>query len=150
MKDATSDFYTAFELNSGIAQTFIQRALVLSFQRKYDQIVSEFDKRAKYETITDPSVYLLIAKTRVKCNNDNRGALKDLDNALRIRYKDPVLHLQRGICLDNLLEFKNAIDEFTEAIEIDHNFAKAYYYRGMCLMKFRKDGLEDINKVSIL
>jgi tetratricopeptide (TPR) repeat protein len=146
MKDATSDFYTAFKLNAGIAQTFIQRALILTFQGKYDQIVSEFDTRAKYENLSDPAVYLLIAKARVQCN-DNLGALKDLDNSLKIRYKDPVVHLQRGICFENLLEFNNAIDEFTEAIEIDPHFAKAYYHRGMCSMKFRRDGVDDLNKV---
>ncbi len=45
---------------------------MLSFQRKYEQIVSEFDSTAQFDTITDPSLYLLVAKARVKCN-DNRG-----------------------------------------------------------------------------
>ena len=87
MKEATYDFHAAFELNAGIAQTFVQvinfikqvsetrkRALVLSFQRKHKQIVEEFDQKAKYEIVNDQSLYLLIAKARMKCG-DNRGML---------------------------------------------------------------------------
>lgn len=73
--------------------------------------------------------------------------MKDLDDALRIRHKDPVVYLQRGICYENLSEFNNAIKEFTEAVGINPHFSKAYYHRGLCLMKYKKDCLEDLNKV---
>ncbi len=78
------------------------------------------------------------------------GALRDLDKALRIRSNDPLVYLQRGICYENLLDFHLAIREFSEAIAIDSQFAKAFYHRGLCSMKFRKDCLEDLSKVIFL
>jgi hypothetical protein len=93
MKEATHDFQVAFELNSNIANTFIQvsvsknfnfflmksyyikqRALVLSFQRKYQQIILEFNQLTRLETIEDPNLYMLVAKARVKVG-DNEGNL---------------------------------------------------------------------------
>ncbi len=118
--------------------------MVLSFQRKYKQIVEEFDKKAKFEIISDHNIYLLIAKARVKCG-DNKGALRDLTKALRIKNNDPQIFLQRGICFENLLDWKSAIREFTEAITLYPTFAKAYYHRGVCQTKLSKNGLTDLD-----
>ncbi|KAJ3009221.1 UNVERIFIED_CONTAM: cytochrome c oxidase subunit 1, partial [Siphonaria sp. JEL0065] len=132
MKDATYDFYSAFELNPGIAKTFMQRALVLSFQRKYHQIIEEFNERVKRERIEDPSLYILVAKARIKVG-DNEGAIKDLAKALEFsRVKDPQIYLQKGICFENIKDYANASSEFTKCIALDPNFAKAYYHRGVC------------------
>ncbi|KAI9337807.1 hypothetical protein BDR26DRAFT_803961 [Obelidium mucronatum] len=132
MKDATYDFYSAFELNPGIAKTFMQRALVLSFQRKYPQIIDEFHERVKRERIEDPSLYVLVAKARIKVG-DNEGAIRDLAKALEFsRIKDPQIYLQKGICFENIKDYVNASSEFTKCIALDANFAKAYYHRGVC------------------
>lgn len=94
MKEATHDFHAAFELNAEIAETFVQvrlvliyveseeprsyislqRALVLSFQRKYSQIIEEFNRRSKLENIEDAQVLMLVARARVNCG-DNEGGL---------------------------------------------------------------------------
>ncbi|ORY43266.1 hypothetical protein BCR33DRAFT_738575 [Rhizoclosmatium globosum] len=132
MKDATYDFYAAFELNPGIAQTFMQRALVLSFQRKYQQIINEFNEKVKRERIEDPSLYVLVAKARIKVG-DNEGAIKDLAKALEFsRIKDPQIYLQKGICFENIKDYTNASAEFTKCISLEPSFAKAYYHRGVC------------------
>ncbi|KAJ3259016.1 cytochrome c oxidase subunit 1 [Chytriomyces hyalinus] len=132
IKEATYDFYSAFELNPEIAQTFMQRALVLSFQRKYLQIIDEFNQRIKLEKIEDSSLYLLVAKARIKCD-DNEGAIRDLAKALEFsRIKDPQIYLQKGICFVNIKDWSNAAAEFTTCINLDPQFAKAYYHRGVC------------------
>ena len=66
MREATYDFHTAFDLNSQIAQTFVQRVLVLSFKKKHHQVISEFKELEKNEKVYDPSLYLLVAKARLK------------------------------------------------------------------------------------
>ncbi|KAI8804058.1 hypothetical protein BJ742DRAFT_826275 [Cladochytrium replicatum] len=131
MKEATYDFHAAFELNSGIAQTFAQRALVLSFQRKFSQIIEEFNQRSRIELIDDPSLLMLIAKARVRCN-DYVGALKELAKALEFNRKDPQIYLQRGICYEHLKDWTAAAAEFTKCIQLNSSFAKAYYHRGLC------------------
>ncbi|KAJ3087663.1 cytochrome c oxidase subunit 1, partial [Quaeritorhiza haematococci] len=123
MKEATNDFHAAFELNSGIAQTFVQRALVLSFQRKYQQIIDESSKKSKFELNHDASLNMLVAKARMKCG-DPMGALQDLQRALQISRDDPHIHLQRGICYESLKDFKKAVAEFSKCLNIDANFAK--------------------------
>jgi tetratricopeptide (TPR) repeat protein len=121
-----------------------QRALVLSFQRKYKQIVDEFDKKSKVEYITDANLYVLVAKARLKCG-DSRGALRDLSKALKYKKDDPNIHLLRGICLENLEEWRMAAREFTEAINLDSKFSKAFFHRGVCLIRMDKKGIDDLN-----
>ncbi|KAJ3416949.1 cytochrome c oxidase subunit 1 [Chytridiales sp. JEL 0842] len=146
MKLATYDFHSAFELNSAIAQTFVQRVLVLSFQRKYEQIISEFDERSRIESIDDPDLYMLIAKARVKCN-DNEGAIRDLSKAIEYNRKEPQIYLQRGICYENLKDWTNAAAEFTKCIALNPNYSKAYYHRGLCkLHEGNSRGVVDLDR----
>ncbi|KAJ1567925.1 cytochrome c oxidase subunit 1, partial [Nowakowskiella sp. JEL0078] len=146
MKEATYDFHSAFELNSSIAQTFMQRALVLSFQRKYSQILSEFASKSKLEALDDPTLLLLVAKARVKCG-DNLGALVELTKALEHHRKDPQIHLHRGICYENLKDWTAAATEFTKCIQLNPSFAKAYYHRGLCrLHEGNSKGILDIDR----
>ncbi|KAI9332143.1 hypothetical protein DFJ73DRAFT_64411 [Zopfochytrium polystomum] len=146
MKEATYDFHSAFELNSSIAQTFVQRVLVLSFQRKYKQIISEFQERSKLEVITDPSLYMMIAKARIKCG-DNEGAIRDLLRSLEYNKRDTATYLQLGICYENLRDWGNAVSEFTRCISICPDFAKAYYHRGICKLHEGFDkGVADLDK----
>ncbi len=72
MSESAYDFLVAFELNSGIAQTFVQRALVLSFQKKYSQIISEYNKLTYSEKQEDPALHMLVAKAKLKCG-DSEG-----------------------------------------------------------------------------
>ncbi|KAJ1556100.1 cytochrome c oxidase subunit 1, partial [Cladochytrium tenue] len=146
MKEATFDFHSAFELNSAIAQTFTQRVLVLSFQRKYRQIIEEFEDRSKLDVTTDPSLYMMIARARVKCG-DNLGAIKDLTKALTYDKHDPTIYLQMGICYENLRDWVGAAEQFSRCISITPNFAKAYYHRGICkLREGNKAGVADLDK----
>lgn len=65
--DATTDFQAAFNINSNIAQTFVQRALILSFQQKHQQIIAEYDLRKENgENMTDVMLILLVAKAKVR------------------------------------------------------------------------------------
>lgn len=72
MSESAYDFLVAFELNSGIAQTFVQRALVLSFQKKYSQIIGEYNKLTYSEKQEDPALHMLVAKAKLKCG-DSEG-----------------------------------------------------------------------------
>ncbi|KAI8593966.1 hypothetical protein BDZ88DRAFT_3091 [Geranomyces variabilis] len=146
MKEATYDFQTAFELNSEIAQTFMQRALVLSFQRKYAQIIEEFNKKSRLETIEDAQLFILVAKARISCK-DHEGALKNLAEALKYNKREPEVYLLRGVCYEKLRDWTNAIKEFTPCIHLNPAFAKAYFHRGLCKLHLQDDqGIVDLSK----
>ncbi|KAI8832186.1 hypothetical protein BC829DRAFT_422863 [Chytridium lagenaria] len=128
MKESTYDFHSAFELNSSIAQTFVQ----------YKQIISEFNQRSKLETIEDPALFMLIAKARVKCNDNE---------ALEYNKKEPQIYLQRGICYENLKDWPHAIAEFSRCIAQNPGFAKAHYHRGLCkLHEGNSRGVVDLDR----
>ncbi|KAJ3157813.1 cytochrome c oxidase subunit 1 [Geranomyces variabilis] len=146
MKEATYDFQTAFELNSEIAQTFMQRALVLSFQRKYAQIIEEFNKKSRLETIEDAQLFILVAKARISCK-DHEGALKNLAEALKYNKREPEVYLLRGVCYEKLRDWTNAIKEFTPCIHLNPAFSKAYFHRGLCKLHLQDDqGIVDLSK----
>jgi tetratricopeptide (TPR) repeat protein len=127
------DFHAAFELNKGIAQTFIQRALILSFQRKYQLIIQEYDERKKkYNLVTDdPALLLLVAKARIR-DGDYQGALTDLNMASEQARDDPQISLQKGICYEFLKDWGNASNEFSKCLEQMPTFSKAFYHRAIC------------------
>ncbi len=106
--------------------------------------MEEFDEKSRYEIITDHTLYLLVAKARLKCG-DNKGALRDLGKALKLKKTDPSIYLQRGICFENLKDWKNAIKEFSEAIVLNPGFSKAYFHRAICLGHCDKISIEDLN-----
>ncbi|KAJ3212811.1 cytochrome c oxidase subunit 1 [Dinochytrium kinnereticum] len=141
MKESTYDFHSAFELNSSIAQTFVQVKKL-----KYKQIIFEFNQRSKLETIEDPALFMLIAKARVKCN-DNEGAIRDLSKALEYNKKEPQIYLQRGICYENLRDWSHAAAEFSRCIAQNPGYAKAYYHRGLCkLHEGNSRGVVDLDR----
>jgi len=66
------DFTTAFELNSGIAQSFLQRALFLSFKAEFAKVIEEFGPYRLINAVTDPFIYTLVAKACIKLKNYTR------------------------------------------------------------------------------
>jgi tetratricopeptide (TPR) repeat protein len=148
VEEATADFHTAFDLNSSIAQTFIQRTLILSFQRKYRQIIEEYEERKReYKIVTDePALLLLVAKARIR-DGDFIGALQDLTIASGQSRDDPQISLQKGICFEYLKNWQEASEEFSKCLQAMPTFTKAYYHRGICKLAVEDDtGLEDLDK----
>ncbi|ORZ39034.1 hypothetical protein BCR44DRAFT_33344 [Catenaria anguillulae PL171] len=146
---AMLDFHTAFELNSGIAQTFLQRSLILSFQGKYAQVIKEFNEhRAKGTATFEPNLLALVAKAKMR-TGDPEGALAILTDATPMgRSNEPSIHIHRGVCYQSLRRYAQAIQEYTKGIALAPRMAKAYYHRGVCNMAAgaMASGLDDINE----
>lgn len=53
-----------------------------------------------------------------------QGALIIINYALKMNEQDAKIHLQKGICLENLKRHPQAIMSFSRAIELDRNYAK--------------------------
>ena len=124
VEEATVDFHAAFDLNSSIAQTFMQRALILSFQRKYKQIIEEYDERkANQQQVRDPALLLLVAKARIRYG-DFEGALADLNSVSDQARVDHQISLQKGICYEHLKNWSMASAEFSNCIIQTPNFSK--------------------------
>ncbi|KNE63498.1 hypothetical protein AMAG_08620 [Allomyces macrogynus ATCC 38327] len=142
---AMHDFHTAFELNSGIAQTFLQRSLILSFQGKYHQIIQEFRDQQQLGARFDANLIVLVAKAKMR-TGDPEGALTVLSEPGLAA--EPQIHLHKGLCYQTLHRYAHAGAEFTKCLDLAPKFAKAYYHRGLCRLAANDaaGGLEDINE----
>ena len=49
-------------------------------------------------------------------------------------------YFKKGLSKSNLKDYKGAISEFSQAIELDSNYAKSYEHRG-----YAKNNLQDYN-----
>ena len=68
-----------------------------------------------------------------------RGAIDDLNEALRRSPKNALLYYHRGNFHARQREYQKAIDDFTRAIRLDNRLAEAYYNRGVARMKAGKE-----------
>jgi len=75
-------------------------------------------------------------------------ALKDFDQALKLKPKDPALLTYKGIVYYAKGQNSQAMQLFEEVIKLNPNFARAYYQRGMVYQSQEKydKALEDISK----
>ena len=67
--------------------------------------------------------------------------------------KEAETYLNKGISKQNLNDYQGAIVEYTKAIKLNANYAKAYNNRGVLKFYFLKDKLgacEDARKAEIL
>jgi tetratricopeptide (TPR) repeat protein len=142
---AMHDFHTAFELNAGIAQTFLQRSLILSFQGKYQQIIQEYHEKKKAGEVFDASLLVLVAKAKMR-TGDVEGALEILSNSFE-GSSEPQIHLNRGLCFQSLKRYAQACTEYDKCISSSPRFAKGFFNRGVCKLNLNlSEGIKDINE----
>jgi tetratricopeptide (TPR) repeat protein len=76
------------------------------------------------------------------------------DRVVKTSQNPSEIHYQRGVEFAEAEAYENAISEFSLAIKIDHNYLKAYQYRGFILSKLgyelrANSDFETVNKLKI-
>ncbi|MCX6352430.1 MAG: hypothetical protein NTX03_11295 [Bacteroidetes bacterium] len=92
----------------------------------------------------------LFKKAQEKLANDDvRGAIKLLDNAIKIKVDYLDAYYNRGTAKLALLDFPGAILDFDNVIKLNPNYASAYYNRSVAKAKMKNfdAALEDVEKV---
>ena len=79
-------------------------------------------------------------------------ALKDFDQALKLKPQDPALITYKGVVYYAKGNNSQAMQLFEEAIKLNPNFGRAYYQRGMIYEKQEKydQALADLKKAKSL
>lgn len=79
-------------------------------------------------------------------------ALKDFNDALKLKPKDPALITYRGVAYYAKGQNDLAMKDFNQALEIDPKFGKAYYQRGMIYENQQKynQAAEELKKAKSL
>lgn len=148
LAESSHDFSSAFAINGAMAVTFSQKALVLLFQQKYEQIVDDFQCELAGTSITDETVWKLLAKAYSRLGN-YAGALQALKQAALLKPNDSSIYLQMGLCHYRLGNASQAQEDLNKSLKLKPNFAKALYYRGLYRLSERhgeRYGILDINK----
>jgi tetratricopeptide (TPR) repeat protein len=128
--EAKSDFCTAFELNSSIAQTAMQKLLILSFQKKWEEIITEYEN-LNLAIQQDSSIYIVIAKAFKNLNN-LEGSLKVIERGIGTSPNNGNLYLEKGVILLALNNFDDALRNLNISLSINPKLSMAYYYRSLC------------------
>ena len=85
-------------------------------------------------------------------HSNQADQVKNKSNNVSTRKNSAELHYQRGVAFAEANDLEKAILEFSQAINIDNNYIKAYQYRGFILSKLgyelRADA--DFQKVAFL
>lgn len=69
-------------------------------------------------------------------NGDNKGALNDFDEAIKLNPNNSNAYYWRAFTKHNLNDYKGAIEDCNKTLEIDPKFADAHFEKG--IIKFSK------------
>ena len=127
-KKAIKDLDKAVSLTTNNPNIYFSRALVKKEMGDLEGAVADYSQAISLKkNYTDALINRSVAK---KYLGDIKGALKDIDQALSQK-NDPVAWKLRGNI--NLLfgEYRQAINDYNQAITYNNNYAEAYYNRGL-------------------
>ncbi|RKP04257.1 hypothetical protein CXG81DRAFT_23209 [Caulochytrium protostelioides] len=128
------DFNASLALNSGIAKTFYQSALILSFQGKHVALLEAFDREFRHKMPSnDWKVWLLVAKARHRLQ-DYVGAMRDLTKALTLNDVEAAIYLQRGHVAKDSGDYDTAIAEYSAALKLHGRYTEAFHHRALCYL----------------
>ena len=155
---ALSSYNKAIEKNLNYGDAYHDRGICKDFLKDYSGAILDFNKAIILDP-NDAMSYYNRARSKYSLQ-DYSGVIEDNIMALELLKKNKnlpayapnnikqLIYLNNGLSRNGLMEFELAINEFTEAIKLDSDFADAYQNRAvskMCLKNFN-DALKDAEK----
>ena len=100
------------------------------------------------DSILTPLVYLMRADMRAAQNMALDITLRDYDEVIRLAPTLSIAYYNKANLLYQHQDYKGAIQLYTQAIEIDPDFAEAYFNRGLTRIYIDqvKEGLQDLSR----
>lgn len=123
---------------------------------------SWFEVREYKNAIKDWNVYIdafpqeeeaLISRASAKINiNDNSSAIDDLDKALKLNPKNPVIYNYRGIAKAGNGKYKEGLDDLNYCLKLKFDYAGAYVNRAAIKMALKdsRGACQDLDKADRL
>ena len=137
-EEASNAFYKAIETNPKSPDAWYGRAFILRESGKFDEALAAIDQAILLEPKSDRAYRLrglILLGNRRKDKGSFNNALAAFDKVLEIRQKegdkikDAQLSSWRGVIYYFLGQYKDAFNEFSQALEVD-SFAICYCMRG--------------------
>jgi tetratricopeptide (TPR) repeat protein len=124
----------AIELENTLTEAYFERAMVRKSLGNEAGAIADYDRMISQESAAPMAAYINRGLTK-KMLGDFSGALSDLDKAIATQPKQALLFKNRANLMVLFGHYKEAIADYTMAIELDENLAEAYYNRGLTLLK---------------
>ncbi len=137
----------AIELQGDLTKAYFERALLFKQIGKKEEALKDYDTIIKMKGDTYMEAFSNRGLTK-KMMGDYGGALADLNQAIEKFPQNAELRKNRGNLHLLFGLHRKAIDDYTEAINLDKNYAKAYYNRALTffLIYDKISGCEDLDK----
>ena len=128
-------FSKAIELNPNLAAAYEKRALHYYYQRKFDKAINDYSKFIELKPL-EAAAYLMRGLSYLK--KERGGWIKAEIDSMRSYFSEQGLP-RSGVLL------ASAIEDFSQAIELDPKLASAYSYRAEAyrFMGMTKEALHD-------
>lgn len=140
MSDALTAINQAIIQFDNISSYYRERSRVYFELKEYSNALVDLNKSFKL----NPESFDALAysdRARIKALlNDNLGAIKDLDSAIKLDIKNDSYYFLKGLTLNRLGDDYGAILQYDKAIEIDSKNPNYYLERGWAKLKNNKTG----------
>ena len=150
-KSAKKYFTNAIRLQEDLTKAYFERALANKATGDLESALADYNKIIELKGSIYIEAFLNRGLTK-KMMGDMNGAFMDLNQIINEFPNHPELRKNRGN-LNLLLGFgANAIEDYTKAIELDDNYAEAYFNRALAYFQFfdKVSGCTDLEKSEVL
>ena len=150
LKGAIDDFSKAIEIDPNIAPVYSHRGMAKAMSKDIQGAIDDFSKAIEIDpndsdSQKNRSEAVCILKEQYE---QNKSFQVKTCPELYITLKDAYSYSNRGLGKLMSFEYIGAMDDFSKAIEIDSNYASAYYLRGSAKYGLcdYQGALDDCNK----
>lgn len=153
--DAIQDLNKAIELNPSVAKNYWARGIRKHKNKDYEggqkDILKYINLAPSDAVVSIAEAYSLMGSMKIGMN-DFKGALQDLNEAIKLDSLHIETLLDRGITKSFLKDYEGAIVDFNKVLELEPTEADAYYNRGLTKNSLgrKEEGNIDIAKAKKL
>lgn len=132
-----------------VAWLYLQLGMVDRTFAIMDEYVALYETYGSSVDTVDGYITVLTTRAQLHALNfDYDSAIADMDSAIALDADNPELYVLRGQMVILLYEWNRVAENYNTALEIDPNYAPAYFYRGILYYTnlFREDALADFER----
>lgn len=150
-KAAIKHFNDAVSFNIELGQTYHLRGLSKKYTGDYRGAVIDLnrviDMHPGYEEISD--IYYDCGKIKYYKLNDNEGALKDYNQAIKIRPTNAAIYFSRAILKKSMDDNDGALEDYRKSIELNPSDAETFFSRALLYMSLENysEAITDLDTV---
>jgi tetratricopeptide (TPR) repeat protein len=150
-KAAIKHFNDAVSFNIDLGQTYHLRGLSKKYTNDYRGAVIDFtrviDLHPDYEETSD--IYYHRGKIKYHKLNDNEGALKDYNHAIKLRPNNADIYFSRAMLKKSMDDIDGAFKDYSKSIELNPSDAETFFSRALLYMTLENysEAITDLENV---